>query len=343
LTYPQHSFSLHAMALDWTPNWSALFEREAPLTVEIGFGDGKFLAALAKQNPEQNFIGIERAHAPLTWAEKLVRREGLQNIRLVKSDALMALHCLFEPRSVQTIHINFSDPWFKQRQHKRRVIHPAFLAVLTTRLEVGGMVHLATDIQQYAGEIGNALVQTKGLQNCYPSPWMIQRDDPSLMTRYEQKAIAVGRACYYFKWQRSTAPLPNIPVHKELTPMPNAKLDLPLSVGRMIDNFQPMVFRHDDRVVKFMGIYQEPKKPILLFDVLIEEAIVSQRLMLHLEREHDGIYLLTMSAIGYPRATRGVHDAAYHLVEWLVSQDRAARIVDSKIRKPGTPVEADEL
>jgi tRNA (guanine-N7-)-methyltransferase len=319
------------MSLPWSPDWAAIFGRQAPLNVEIGSGNGEFLTELAARHPDQHFIGVERAHAPLTWSESRIIRQGLSNIRLIQADALMALHCLLQPESVQTFHINFSDPWHKKRHHHRRVINPAFLQALASRLLIGGQVFIATDIQNYAGEIGLALSQTAGLKNSYPSPWMSQRDDPSLRTQYERKAQEAGRPCYYFRWQRTSTPIIHPPIIQEEMPMPNAKIELPVTVEKITETFEEMVFRHDDRIVRLLRVYQQANQPLLMFEVFIEEPLFTQRLMLCLQKENDDLYLLKMAQIGFPRATRGVHLAMHFLIQWLLSLDRGARIVDSKV------------
>jgi tRNA (guanine-N7-)-methyltransferase len=321
------------MTLTWPPDWAAIFGRPAPLIVEIGSGNGDFLVELASRHPDQDFIGVERAHAPLTWSESRIQRQGLSNIRLVQADALMALHCLLTPESVQTFHINFSDPWHKQRHHHRRVIKPTFLQVLASRLVIGGQLFIATDIQDYAGEIGLALSQTTGLKNTYPSPWMTQRDAAYPQTPYERKAQQAGRSCYYFRWQRTAAPILHPSIVQEETPMPNAKIELPISVEQIADAFQAMTFRQEDRIVKLLRVYQQARHPLLLFEVFIEEPLFTQQLMLCLQHEAGKLYLLKMAQVGFPRATRGVHMAIGVLIQWLLSLDQQARIVESKVKE----------
>jgi len=320
--------SYHAMHLPWSPDWAALFGRSAPLVLEIGFGDGKFLTELAQQNPAHNIIGVERAHEPFTWAEKRVKRLALGNVKLVYGDALMALHCLFPPHSLSALHINFSDPWHKKRHHKRRVITPEFLRVAATRLENGAPLFIATDIAQYAGEIGLALAQTAGLKNAYPTPWMTHREQAGIATRYEQKAILAGRTCHYFKWLRRAAPLPPIPVYEE-HPMPNIKLRLALDTRTILNAFQPISTQKKDRFTKIMAAYQDAGGDTLLFEALIEEPLFSQRLMVMLQRR-GAEFLLQISSIGHPRTTPGVHDAINALAEWLLQQDPTAHIIESK-------------
>lgn len=327
-------FSYNAMRLPWPPDWSAMFGRSAPLVLEIGFGNGKFLADLAEQNPEWNLIGIERANDPLKWTEDLIAKRELRNVRLVNGQALTSLHCLFEPASLTQVHLNFSDPWHKKRHHGRRVINPVFLDALTTRLIEGGEVFIATDIAQYAGEIGVALSQTKGLKNAYASPWMMHRENPRVITAYEAKAIREGRPCHYFKYRRTADPLPLLPVYKEL-PMPNVHLILPYALEKILAKFDGhQLYRHEERIVKVIGVYQDAKRPTLLFEVQVEEPVFSQHVVIRLAQRGDGHYILSPAPIGYPRATRGVQDAVYYLMEWLKGLDEAVQVVEGSIKAP---------
>ena len=328
------SISLLLNMLPWVPDWAEIFGREAPLAVEIGFGNGKFLADLAYHHPEYNVIGVERAHNPLTWTEALIQKKSLKNVRIVQADALTALHAIFSVDSLTELHVNFSDPWHKKRHRHRRVINETFLEVATSRLKPDGFLYIATDIMQYAGEIGLALGNTKGLKNAYPTPWMTQRENPGIVTHYEQKALRVGRTCHYFKWGRTaTASLPPIPTLNEEV-MPNTSLQLPFEFDTIIEKWERVTLRNEGRIVNILEIFKQPHKPILLFETFIQEPLINQRMMLALVKRRSGDYLLQMTAVGYPRPTRGVHDAVHHLGEWLASLHDDAKILSTTVNAP---------
>ncbi len=307
------------MALPWPPNWADLFGRAGPLVLEVGFGHARFLTDLAAQYPDWNLIGLERAHGPLAWAEDALLKHPQPNIRLVNGEGLMALHCLFQPTQLARVYINFSDPWHKNRHRKRRLITPDFLSALATRLQPGGALFIATDIMQYAGEIGLALANTPGLKNAYPTPWMTQREG-GVQTHYERKALREGRPCHYFKYRRTDKSLPRIPVYEE-APMPHATLTIPLEAEAIGTAFEPhhLQTRQGERISKIMHVYQEPGRPVLMFETILEEPLFSQRLMLKLMRHESGEWGLGPGAVGYPRATASLHDAVWLLVHWLLS------------------------
>lgn len=134
-------------------NLDVLFERAAPRVLEIGFGNGETLVQQARENPDLDFIGIE-VHEPGVGHCLLKARDaGMNNLRLIKHDAIEVLERQIPPLSLQRINIYFPDPWPKKRHHKRRLLQPSFLVLLHDRLRSGGALHIATDWANYAEHI----------------------------------------------------------------------------------------------------------------------------------------------------------------------------------------------
>jgi tRNA (guanine-N7-)-methyltransferase len=131
----------------------ALFAREQPLHVELGAGDGSFLAAYAQAHREWNFIGLERLLGRLRKIEKKARRAGLENVRLVRIEAEYFTRYLLRPGSVAAMHIYFPDPWPKRRHWKNRLINPEFTQVLRKAMVPEGVVHLRTDDAPYFAQM----------------------------------------------------------------------------------------------------------------------------------------------------------------------------------------------
>jgi tRNA (guanine-N7-)-methyltransferase len=122
-----------------------LFGREAVRTLEIGFGNGENLLALAAAHPQQDFIGAE-VHAP--GVGHLLHKAagaGLSNLRVTRQDAVELLRQRIAPESLDAILVLFPDPWHKKRHHKRRLVNAEFAALAATRLKPGGALQLATD------------------------------------------------------------------------------------------------------------------------------------------------------------------------------------------------------
>lgn len=127
--------------------WSSVFQNENPIHIEIGMGKGQFILTLAKQNPEINYIGIERYSSVLLRAlEKYDSEEfaGLPNIRFICMDA-GDIQEVFAPEEIAKIYLNFSDPWPKARHAKRRLTSTNFLEKYAPVLKQGGTVEFKTD------------------------------------------------------------------------------------------------------------------------------------------------------------------------------------------------------
>ena len=131
----------------------AVFGRRAPRTLEIGFGNGASLAAMAENQPDCDFIGIE-VHRPGIGRLLLeLESRGLENVRIFREDAIQVLHECLPDNSLDRLLLFFPDPWPKKRHHKRRILQPAFLQLCAERLVAGGSLHIATDWANYAEHI----------------------------------------------------------------------------------------------------------------------------------------------------------------------------------------------
>ncbi|NEZ04517.1 tRNA (guanosine(46)-N7)-methyltransferase TrmB [Wenzhouxiangella sp. XN201] len=140
------------------------FEREAPLVVEIGFGNGQALAWMAANEAEKNFVGIEVHEPGVGRLLKSVDEAGLGNVRVAMRDAVEVLDEQVVPASLDEVRIYFPDPWPKKRHHKRRLIQPPVLERLAAKLRPGGLLHLATDWKPYAEWMLEALEQVPAFE-----------------------------------------------------------------------------------------------------------------------------------------------------------------------------------
>ena len=165
--------------------------RNGRVTLEIGFGDGEALLALAKQSPQGRFIGID-PHRPGAGRLLLqLEREEVENVRLIIGDAAELVPSI-EPKSLTQILVLFPDPWPKKRHHKRRLLTPEFLRILGEKLQPQGGLHIATDWHEYAEEILNALDETPNLCNEAGRLAFCARPDWRPVTKYEQRGLRLG-------------------------------------------------------------------------------------------------------------------------------------------------------
>jgi len=131
----------------------ALFDPARPLEIEIGCGNGRFLAARAVKNPGTQYLGIERLLPRVRKLDKKACRFGLDNLRVLRLEAFYTFYYLLPSHRVRTVYVFFPDPWPKRRHHGRRLFSPLFLDALWARLEIGGTVQVATDHPDYFASI----------------------------------------------------------------------------------------------------------------------------------------------------------------------------------------------
>lgn len=130
-----------------------LFGREAPLVLEIGSGMGETTIEIAKAHPETDFIAVEVHEPGVGSLLNAIERERLENVRVIRHDALDVLEHMIAEESLAAIHLFFPDPWPKKRHHKRRMVQPQFAALAASKLIAGGILHAATDWPDYAEQM----------------------------------------------------------------------------------------------------------------------------------------------------------------------------------------------
>jgi tRNA (guanine-N7-)-methyltransferase len=191
-------------------NW---FGRCAPLVLEIGFGDGESLAAMAAANPETDYLGIE-VHRPGV-GHLLLRAEalGLTNLRIMCADAVEVLERQIPDDCLDRVQIFFPDPWPKTRHHKRRLIQPSFVTLLVHKLKSSGPLHIATDCEDYARSILNLLNATPGLLNQADGNGFAPRPAYRPATRFEQRGWRLGhqvRDILFARCERREQAIPDL-------------------------------------------------------------------------------------------------------------------------------------
>ena len=181
---------------------AALFGRRAPCTLEIGFGNGENLAALARAHPERDYLGVE-VHRPGVGRLLLaLEREQLANVRVICHDAVEVLERQIAPASLAEILILFPDPWPKKRHHKRRLVQSPFVALIERALEPGGVLKLATDWQPYALEMLACLNAVPGLRNLAPDGGFAGRTAERAPTRFELRGRRLGHEVWDLAFSR---------------------------------------------------------------------------------------------------------------------------------------------
>ena len=170
----------------------ALFGRDAPVHVEIGFGNGEALAAMAAAHPQNNYLGIE-VHRPGVGAMlRRIEAEGLANVRVACTDAKELLDRRIPQDSLSAVYIFFPDPWHKTRHHKRRLVQAEFVALLARKLKTGGLLHLATDWEDYAQHMLAVLTAAEVFENTAAPDSFTPRPEHRTLTRFERRGHRLG-------------------------------------------------------------------------------------------------------------------------------------------------------
>jgi tRNA (guanine-N7-)-methyltransferase len=177
-----------------------------PLVIELGFGRGEFLLALAARAPRQAHVGVEVSHKRVLKQARRLALLPLENVRLVCAPAELVVHELLPPGSVAEFWVNFPDPWPKKRHWKRRLLQAPLVAALAERLTPGGVLHVATDHAEYAEQIAAVLSGEPRLENAF-APSAFVREVPGRMsTAYELEWRAEGRPLHFFDYRRREGP-----------------------------------------------------------------------------------------------------------------------------------------
>ncbi|MEP7078716.1 MAG: tRNA (guanosine(46)-N7)-methyltransferase TrmB [Chthoniobacterales bacterium] len=176
-----------------------IFGRSAPLEVEFGCGDGDFLAALAEQNPERDFLGVEQMRGRARSASRKIGTRALPNARILQLEISHALYLL--PRaSVDAFYLLFPDPWPKRRHHNRRVVTTEFLRAAARALKANGTFRIKTDQEDYYAAMQRRLREVPELN-------AIAEDEvPALpATTFEKRFSQVGAPIYQLVLRKAAA------------------------------------------------------------------------------------------------------------------------------------------
>jgi tRNA (guanine-N7-)-methyltransferase len=182
-------------------DWHTVFGRAAPMVLEIGFGMGDATAQIAAAQPHTDFIGVE-VHSPGVGALlKHIGELGLRNLRIVQHDAVAVLESMIAPGALAGVHLYFPDPWHKKRHHKRRLLQPAFVTLLASRLQRGGYLHCATDWQPYAEQMMHCLSGETALRN--RAAGYAQRPEWRPQTKFETRGLKLGHGVWDLLFERA--------------------------------------------------------------------------------------------------------------------------------------------
>lgn len=184
-------------------NFTEAFGRAAPLSIEIGFGNGEALLTRCAARPEMNHLGIE-VHRPGVGRVMMnAQVRALENMRVISHDAVDIIRHQIGPDSVDEFVIEFPDPWHKKRHHKRRLIQAGFVQLLCLRLKRGGVLRLATDWENYAEQMLQVLSAEDQLSNLAQAGGFVPRPESRPVTRFEARGTRLGHRVFDLAFRRN--------------------------------------------------------------------------------------------------------------------------------------------
>jgi len=175
--------------------WRTIFDNDRPVSVEIGPGRGEFLVEMAVAHPHRNFFAVERSGSRLRAIRASIAAAGVQNVRVLRGDATCVL-ALLPDACVATYHIQFPDPWWKRRHHRRRLWTPEFVALLARTLLDGGTIEFVTDVADYF-EVARALLRSdSSLEEMALPEAAIAAGSTSFARKARQRGAAIRAAAF---------------------------------------------------------------------------------------------------------------------------------------------------
>jgi len=180
----------------------ALFGRSAPRCLEIGFGAGEVIGALAKAHPETDYLGVEVHRAGVGRLLLRAQADRLANLRIMCHDAVEVLANSIADQSFDSILIFFPDPWHKKRHHKRRLIDASFVATLADKLRSQGVLRLATDWQAYAEQMLQVCNACSRLATLSTDGTYVPRPGFRPATRFERRGSRLGHGVWDLAYER---------------------------------------------------------------------------------------------------------------------------------------------
>jgi tRNA (guanine-N7-)-methyltransferase len=191
--WPVYGIELDDRAIDL----DILFNRHAPYVLEIGFGNGESLTQMAVENPGLNFLGIEVHRPGIGHILHLIKEYSLSNLRVARHDVVDALHNALADARFQQISIFFPDPWPKRRHHKRRLIQPEFAGLLLDKLTADGVLHIATDWDDYAEHIREVMQAQSRFKIAELTAAL-----PRPTTKFEKRGLSNGHKIHDLVYQK---------------------------------------------------------------------------------------------------------------------------------------------
>ncbi len=293
---------LNHAALSRPTLWGEVFANHHPLEVEIGFGNGEYLASLSTKFPQVNFVGFEQYCERIHRTLRKLSRTGLDNIRVLRLDARAGFERYFSPKTITRVHCLYPPPWPKKSDIKHRLFTTDFLKLINSRLIDGGVLKIVTDHRPYIEWIQ---------ENLDGSGFNIEfnKIEANYGTKFEKKWVEGGQREFY-----------------ELVLTKNTHVPVPLKEDSvlqsyLVDTFNPDNFYFSDYsseglAVSFKEILYDPKKKMALVHAIACDGPLAQNVRIVIAHSAKGWRInlaegaMLMPTMAVAQAVACVYEAA---------------------------------
>jgi len=255
-------------------DWSEVFANSYCLEVEIGFGNGEYLAALSAQNPQTNFVGFEQYCQRIHRTLRKLSRSGLDNVRIMRLDARAGLERYFSPKTLKRVHCLYPPPWPKKSDAKHRLFTADFLGLVNNRLVDGGALKIVTDQRPYI-EWVEANSKDTGFSVEF------KKIQANYGTKFEKKWVAGGQSEFYELVLTKQSHIPVGPKEEGVLQC------------YLVDDFNPDNFGFKDHskegvAVSFKEILYDAKKQVALVHVIACDGPLAQNIRIVIAHSPKG-------------------------------------------------------
>ncbi|MBI3314914.1 MAG: hypothetical protein HYZ86_03095 [Candidatus Omnitrophica bacterium] len=295
-------------------HWATIFGNDRPVEVEIGFGNGEYLARLSTQNPQVNYVGFEEYCERIQRTLRKVNHAGVVNARVLRLDVRPGFDLLFAPKTVRFIHCLFPPPWPKKSGAKHRLFDTAFLRLANNRLRDGGTLKIVTDHRPYAGWITDNVPGT-GFD------LRLEKVPARYDTKFERKWAEGGQKEFY---ELTLAKKEHVNVAR--------RKDAAMQ-HYVMERFDPDRFSMPDHSADGIAVVckdflYDPKRKTAMVHVLVNEEHLLQNIRIVIVNGKKGWTInlaqgsLLMPTAGVAKALECVHQAALASVGAIIDRPR---------------------
>jgi len=184
------------------PDWAGDFGRQAPLELEIGPGRGAFALDHAAHHHEVDLVIIETRRSDCELIRGRAARRGLRNLQVFQGDAKLLVPRFFRPGQLSAVHVQFPDPWWKTKHHKRRMIDVELAALFRRLLATGGEVDFRTDVPAYFREASQTWLDAGFIQ--------LPDELPDVLSTRERRYAVTGQPVFRARYRNPEAPVVSV-------------------------------------------------------------------------------------------------------------------------------------